>query len=352
MDALNVLWPVRQELDRLELKPKNITHIAGSKGKGSTAHLLALLLERRGLKVGLFTSPFFENPREMVQVNHKLVSAEDFDRAMDKVDKNLSEFERWTLAALLIFQNQSCDHVILECGWGGARDATNVVEKKRLTILTHVELEHLGILGHNLEEIAQEKLGICRAGVPLITLANQAPEVFQAMESKKISPILAPDLVLGWHHPDNTGLALAAFENFGFAMRPEDAAALANFQIPGRFEIQKIGIHTLILDGAHTYDSLHFTQEQALRYALKENLEEPYYAVHILSDKPRDLLNLFPENRRIWIELQEPRASQKPEKWAEESAEDFLQNIGKITVPTLFVATGSFRLVNAFHRLV
>jgi folylpolyglutamate synthase/dihydropteroate synthase len=346
------LEQLRNELNRLQLKPKNVTHIAGSKGKGSTAHLLALLLERRGLKVGLFTSPFLTDPREMIQVNHELVSAEDFDTAMDKVDKNLSEFERWTLAALLIFQNQSCDHVILECGWGGSRDATNVVEKKRLTILTHVELEHLGILGHNLEEIALEKLGICRAGLPLITLASQAPDVFKAIESRGMKCIFASEMELGWHHPDNVGLAVAAFENLGFAVRPEDAVALANFQIPGRFEIKKVGIHTLILDGAHTYDSLHFTQEQALRYARENGLEEPCYAVHILNDKPRDLLNLFPKNRRTWIQLEDPRASQKPEDWAEESAEDFLQNIGKITVPTLFVATGSFRLVNAFHRLV
>lgn len=144
------LIPVHLALGGLSAQ---VVHIAGSKGKGSTTILLARLLQNAGHKVGVFTSPAVLEEREMVQINGEAISFEKLEELKKKVlavDPSLSEFEVLTLAAFAYFEEEKCSHVVAECGWGGARDATNVLQKKALTILTHTELEHVGVLDDTL----------------------------------------------------------------------------------------------------------------------------------------------------------------------------------------------------------
>ncbi|MBT5517159.1 bifunctional folylpolyglutamate synthase/dihydrofolate synthase, partial [Candidatus Peregrinibacteria bacterium] len=139
------LAKVHQELGGLKTP---VIHIAGSKGKGTTANLLGKILELSGKKVGVFSSPFMYKVEEMAKING--VPMENMQAYVDRVQSvnaDLSEFEYWTLASLLYFSEQDLDYVILECGWGGLNDATNIISDKVLTILGHIELEHTEVLG-------------------------------------------------------------------------------------------------------------------------------------------------------------------------------------------------------------
>ncbi len=322
-----------------------VIHIAGSKGKGTCAQLLAKILELSGHKVGLFTSPFLFSEEEMIRVNGGQISKEDLNRL--RADLDGSEFENQTQAAFLYFNEQECDYVVLECGWGGAMDATNTVENKDLTILTHIELEHTEVLGDTVEKITKEKLGICRPDVPLLTVASQLPEVFETIKAEGREPILVPAADLGDHHPESAGLALAAAEQLGITVTPEIHAELEKFTIPGRFEIVKWDKHTLILDGAHTYDSIVYLREKVLEYALHHGLGNPFWAIHFLKDKRADLHELFVRTRTKWIDLEDERAGAAPAGLNSVGVEEFLESLKKEEAGRLVVFVGSFRLVAA-----
>lgn len=325
----------------------SVVHIAGSKGKGTTAWLMAAGLQAAGKKVGLFTSPFLLEPREMIRVNGEMIEEARFAEYVSAYE-GISEFETWTLAALKYFEEEGCDFVVLECGWGGRDDATNIVENKVLTVLTHIELEHTEVLGDSLGEIAARKLGICRPGVPLLTVNSQPVDVMLEARSAGVDLFFAPSMDLGWQHPESVGLAIMGLDVLGF---PVDFEALKQVEIPGRFQVRELGKHVLILDGAHTYDSIRFVQERALRYAHENNLDEPLYAIHTLKDKPTDLWTLFPSHRTVWIEIEHERASEGPDSLARNSVEGFLRNL-RGEEPRLVVVTGSFRTVAGFLKEV
>lgn len=332
-----------------------VIHIAGSKGKGTTAHLIAHFLKAVGKKVGLFTSPFLLIHEEMIQVNGQAISKEDFARLTQEVlqkEPSLSEFEMWTKAAFRYFDEQACDYAVLECGWGGARDATNWAENKVLTILTHVELEHVGVLGDNLKEIAQEKLGICRPGVPLLTVASQAPEVFEAIEEKNIEWIITGENDLGYHHPESAGLAIAALDYLGYALNDEILDAAEGLQIPGRFEVLEYGPHTLILDGAHTLDSVKYVQERIFDYSQQHEMGEPFWALHFLKDKPAELADHFIRARSNWILLDDERAGQCPDDMTAITTEELLEKLDAEKDAQLLGVVGSFKLVAAVKKVL
>ncbi|HSV43812.1 MAG TPA: folylpolyglutamate synthase/dihydrofolate synthase family protein, partial [Candidatus Bathyarchaeia archaeon] len=171
-------------------------HIAGSKGKGSTAAFTAEILKQEGYRVGLYTSPHLYDERERIRVlslngpqsNDLLypdcIAKEDFARHLatlkEALQKNpglsLTYFEALTAVAFLYFKEQKTDIVVLETGLGGRLDATNVVEPLACA-LTCVDLEHTAILGKTFEAIAREKLGIVKSGCGALVLAPQNEEV-------------------------------------------------------------------------------------------------------------------------------------------------------------------------------
>lgn len=331
----------------------SVIHIAGSKGKGTTANLLAKILQLHGKKVGLFTSPPLLAVEEMITIDGERIKTLDlqhlFERVRD-VNPNLSPFEEQTLAALLYFQENRCQFVVLECGWGGLNDATNLVDEKVMTLLTHVELEHTEVLGKTLEEITKNKLGICRPGVPLLTVPTQAEEVFETIRAEGYEAMIAGAYDLGNHHPESAGLAIMAADLMGFSIDSVSQEELVNLVIPGRFEIIPYGVHTLILEGAHTYDSIEYSLERVNEFMWKHELPEPYFAIHILKDKRADLWELFPRARTVWVPIEDERARVKPDELNEKTIEGIFEQLRGETEPQLVVFCGSFKLVADVKR--
>ena len=166
----------------------SIVHIAGTNGKGSTALVLAHLLSKAGQETGCFTSPHLVDLRERIQINGRCIPADLFTKAALEVLASAKEescprvsfFDLITAIALSLFRSLRCDWVVLETGLGGKSDSTNVTPKK-LAILTQIGLDHQQILGSKLQQIASEKFGIARSGVPLLA-SPQVPEVTDWLE--------------------------------------------------------------------------------------------------------------------------------------------------------------------------
>ena len=148
-------------------------HIAGSNGKGTTANYLANIYRAHGLKVGLFTSPYLNKVNEMININGKDISDEEFVSVIKENEKlfdkySLSSFEIQTYIALNYFMKNGCDLAIIECGMGGEIDATNIFNPI-VSVITSISLEHTAFLGRSLCEIAYQKAGIIKKEIPVVT---------------------------------------------------------------------------------------------------------------------------------------------------------------------------------------
>ncbi|MCR4879352.1 MAG: bifunctional folylpolyglutamate synthase/dihydrofolate synthase [Bacilli bacterium] len=147
-------------------------HIAGTNGKGSTATYLARIYQEAGYKVGLFTSPYFYEMNEMIEINGEHIKDNEVTHYIDEYHKqiekyHLSEFELETFIALSYFQDQKVDIAIIECGMGGMIDATNIFIPI-LSIITTISLEHTAFLGNSIYEVAYQKAGIIKEEVPVL----------------------------------------------------------------------------------------------------------------------------------------------------------------------------------------
>ena len=170
-----------------------VIHIAGSKGKGSTAAIIASMLTRAGYKTGLFTSPHLITPRERCSIDGRLISEGEFADYINRLKPSIeaaageaafgsiSFFEIYTALAFCYFADNALDFTVVEVGLGGRLDATNVVQPF-VSVVTPVSLEHTAILGETLEAIAKEKAEIIKCGRPLV-LAPQNPEAQAVFES-------------------------------------------------------------------------------------------------------------------------------------------------------------------------
>ncbi|MDE3193401.1 MAG: bifunctional folylpolyglutamate synthase/dihydrofolate synthase, partial [Chloroflexota bacterium] len=168
--------------------------VAGTKGKGSTAALLASVLHAAGVRAGLYTSPHLQSWRERIRVDGMAVAPRAFERAMraaaglvpalrrDRALGEPSAFELLTVAALTRFAREKCAVAILEVGLGGRFDATNAVEPA-LSIVTLIDLDHRAILGSTLARIAREKAGVLRRDRPAL-LARQRPAAERALRAE------------------------------------------------------------------------------------------------------------------------------------------------------------------------
>lgn len=169
-------------------------HIAGSKGKGSTAAMVAAVLERAGFCTGLYSSPHLVSIRERTQTNRQWISRDDFaalvTKLRDQVDKTgyrqtariRTFFELTTALSLLHFARQHVDIAVVEVGLGGRLDTTNVLTPK-VAAITPIELEHTHVLGDTLTAIAGEKAGIIKPQSCVVSAA-QAPEVIEVLEQR------------------------------------------------------------------------------------------------------------------------------------------------------------------------
>ena len=154
-------------------------HIAGTNGKGSTAHLLSSILQEAGYKTGLYTSPHLIDFRERIKINGKKISEEN---VIDFVNSNKENFEtinmsffEYTVAmAFYEFEKEKVDIAIIETGLGGRLDSTNIVNPL-LSIITNIGYDHMNLLGDSLEEIAFEKAGIIKENIPCLLYTSPSP---------------------------------------------------------------------------------------------------------------------------------------------------------------------------------
>lgn len=196
----------RRLLKRLGNPEKNmrIIHVAGTNGKGSVCSFLNSMLLEGGYRCGLFTSPHLVKINERYLINNQMIDDESFleaflqvkeavDRAMEEGETHPTYFETLLLMGMLIFQKKQVDFVILETGMGGRLDATNVVEKPLACIITSISRDHTEYLGETIPQIAGEKAGIIKPGVPVIYDGQnpQAAAVIQAKAEEMGSPAYA-----------------------------------------------------------------------------------------------------------------------------------------------------------------
>ena len=184
-----------------------VVHIAGSKGKGSTAALIASVLTHAGYKTGLFTSPHLITPRERCRIDGVLISEADVAFYIEKLKSaietvsasafgRVSFFEIYTALAFSYFADSETDFAVIEVGLGGRLDATNVVTPVA-TVITPIGLEHTAILGESYAEIAREKAEIIKQECPL-ALAPQhleARAVFEEVANKRKARIVEPEVL-------------------------------------------------------------------------------------------------------------------------------------------------------------
>ena len=181
-----------------------VIHVAGSNGKGSVCCFLYHMLLSEGKTVGLFTSPHLIDVRERFQLNGDLCSEEQFLSAYIRVKKTAEELEQKGLGyptffefifamGMVLFAEASVEYVVLETGLGGRLDATNSFANPVLSIITSISLEHTEILGDTIAQIAGEKAGIIKSGVPVVFDANdpEASEVIRTHAKEMHSPCTA-----------------------------------------------------------------------------------------------------------------------------------------------------------------
>jgi dihydrofolate synthase/folylpolyglutamate synthase len=279
-------------------------HVAGSKGKGSTVGMLDAILRGLGLKTGAFTSPHLTCLTERIAVKGEPLSEEAFlvaaDRALDLLRENddfhPTFFEFITVAAMMAFRDLGVEAALFETGLGGRLDATNVVLPE-VSVITTIEKEHCAVLGETLEEIAGEKAGIIKPGIPIVTslrpehpgrsvleeraalagarlfgpgagleIAEQeGGRIAIEMEGERHGPFQPPRprALQSW----NLACSLAAARLFTDRKGIDwDSAAVRNaldtITLPGRFEI--LGEKPLVIvDGAHTPSSIRAGLEEA-----------------------------------------------------------------------------------------
>lgn len=253
----------------------NFVHVAGSKGKGTVCRLMAKYLWRAGFHTGLYTSPHLVDVRERFWFDGGIISEKEFVRLVEDFKKfaggnvavsdGLTYFEILTGLALKWFAEKNADYAVIEVGLGGRVDATNVIMPK-LAVITSVEMEHAGILGDTLEEILDHKLGIVKDGVPAV-IGYQSREIVELTKKKlgkKNSVSFVQEMpgcfALAGHDEariKNGRTAYVALKNI-LNEFDEDlfAEVFSGMKIDGHFDVRKIDGKTVILDVAHTVNSV------------------------------------------------------------------------------------------------
>lgn len=171
-------------------------HIGGTNGKGSTSNMLSSVLQEADFRVGLYTSPHLVDFTERIKINGKNCDREFVFRFIEKLrtlpqDIQPSFFEFTTVMAFEYFRQQNVDFAIIEVGLGGRLDSTNII-RPIVAAITNVQLDHQNILGNTVEAIAQEKAGIIKPGIPVVSGAENdvVKKIFQAKATQENAPFL------------------------------------------------------------------------------------------------------------------------------------------------------------------
>ena len=343
MQKANTYSPARFKIERMQALVASLghpqqtcpsIHVAGTKGKGSVAVFCSNSLQESGYKVGLYTSPHLDDYAERIQINHEFIPHETLVDLVEEIKPHveaipeLTTFEITTALAFMYFAQQAVSAAVIEVGLGGRLDATNVIVPV-VCVITSISYDHTYLLGNTLREIAGEKAGIIKAGIPVVvspqeeearivieqvardreapliqvgrdvrftqlthSLDHQFFKVWAEMKTPETAATLTIPL-LGHHQVVNAATAFAALDIFrqkGFEIKPEAIErGFATAFWPGRFEvIQKLP--PVILDCAHNRDS-------ALK--LRLTLEEYYPGKRVIlifgASEDKDIQGMFEE---------------------------------------------------------
>ena len=196
--TLDRVWRLLDALDNPQDKLPPVIHIAGTNGKGSTLAMIRAGLEAAGHCVHAYTSPHLARFHERIRLAGTLIEEDHLTDILDRCyaandGAPITYFEITTVAALLAFAETPADYALLEVGLGGRLDATNVIAQPQLTVITPVDLDHQQFLGDTLAEIAREKAGILKRGVPCVVAPQQdtALEVIETQAQRVHAPLLA-----------------------------------------------------------------------------------------------------------------------------------------------------------------
>jgi dihydrofolate synthase/folylpolyglutamate synthase len=331
-----------RELLSLMYNPQDelrIIHVAGTNGKGSTCEMLSRTFEESGFKTGLFISPFIRKFNERMQINHHLISDEELASTATYVKKftdimecQPSEFEIVTAIAFEYFYRNKCDYVIMEVGLGGRLDATNIIKKPILSVITTIDYDHMQQLGNSLSEIAAEKAGIIKgADVVSYHQDKEVIEVLERISREKGSKLIIADFneiryfghddkfqffsykneteyalsLMGEHQLKNASGVLESVEalkNSGIHI-PEEAvkSAFKKSFWPGRFEI--ISKDPLfIVDGSHNPQGAKAMVDAVKRYYPER---QTVTMIGISSNKDIEkIIEIFDEITKCYVSIE------------------------------------------------
>lgn len=319
-------------LDNPQNKFKSI-HIAGTNGKGSTAHMLASIFQEAGYKTGLYTSPHLKDFRERIKINGQLISKKD---TLDFILKNKIQYEKiemsffeYTVAmAFDYFANENVDIAIIETGLGGRLDSTNIISPE-ISIITNIGYDHTNLLGNSLEEIAKEKAGIIKKNTPVIIGRKQkeTEHIFKSEAKEKNSPIhfckknlnYSTDLK-GEYQKENLNTALQAMNilnlniNDGIISKGLNNV-VKNTGLNGRW--QTIAKKPLtICDTGHNEDGI----KNNIKQLKKLKFNKLHFVFGTVNDKDlRKILRLLPVNAQYYFCSANIERSLNSEKLLEES---------------------------------
>ena len=236
--TLDRVWRLLDALGNPQNDLPPVVHIAGTNGKGSTQAMLRAGIEAAGFSAHAYTSPHLARFHERIRLAGQLIAEDHLSAVLDECyaannGEQITYFEITTCAALLAMARTPADSTLLEVGLGGRLDATNVIERPALTIITPVSFDHPQFLGNTVAEIAGEKAGILKRGVPCVVgpQPQEALEVIEDRAARTGSPLIAHGQ--HWHVTEERGRLIFQDET-GLLDLP-----LPN--LPGAHQIQNAG---------------------------------------------------------------------------------------------------------------
>ena len=284
-------------------KQLKFIHIAGTNGKGSTAAMLASILEKAGYRVGLYTSPFINRFNERMQVNGQQIPddvlaalTEHISPYADAMEDSPTEFELITALAMEYFHREKCEIVVLEVGMGGELDSTNVIDTPEAAVIAAMGLDHVNELGPTMADIARAKAGIIKSGGAVVSYGGNpdADPVFEAVCREKGASLRQPDFskiipgtfdldgqsfsygdwkdmripLVGSYQMNNAAVVLetvSVLRERGWKI-PDEAVrqGMASTRWPARFEVLRRA-PVFIVDGGHNPHGIKATAESLQR---------------------------------------------------------------------------------------
>lgn len=295
-------------------------HVAGTNGKGSTSHMLASVFQEAGYKTGLYTSPHLKDFRERIKINGKMIPKKNVREFVEKHQayfetNQLSFFEMTVGLAFDYFRNEKVDIAIVEVGMGGRLDSTNIVIPE-VSVITNIGLDHTQFLGTTLAEIAAEKGGIIKEGIPVVIGESQSDTkpVFNRIATEKNAALSFADTIdsvaftsdlKGVYQKKNIKTVLATLrvmQKSGWRISEKNIQkgllkTIENTGLMGRW--QTLGENPkVICDTGHNKEGLLLVMEQLK----SENFKNLHIVFGVVSDKALDsVLPLMPPTARYYF---------------------------------------------------